>query len=416
MKIRPIFLVPWLVYIFFIVGFSPAWSQENLPTLIKKVQQSVVVIITYNEKGEILGQGTGFFISTEGDVITNIHVLGGAHRADVKTAEGIIYPVKNILAEDREADLIRVSVDISHKDVHPLPVGASMPEVGEQVVVIGNPLGLEQTASDGIVSAVREIPNFGKIIQITAPVSLGSSGSPVLNIKGEVIGVATFQIIEGQNLNFVIPGDRVTKLKPEKGVALTEWKEKRIEEWLTSPEVLYYTGLRFLLSGEYKEALPYLEKAVEKDPNYVNAYSYIGYCNLSFGRYQEAIEACKQAIRIKPDDFDSHYNLGMAFYALGRYQEAIEAFKEAIRIKPDDAEPYGNLGVAYVNLGRYQEAIEALKQVIRIKPDDALAHYDLGVAYVNLGRYQEAIEAYRQAIRIKPAFCRGIRQSWSRLW
>ena len=402
MKIRPIFLVPWLVYIFFIVGFSPAWSQENLTTLIKNVQQSVVVIITYNEEGEILGQGTGFFISTEGDVITNIHVLGGAYRADVKTAEGKIYPVKNILAENREADLIRVSLDISHKDVHPLPVSASMPEVGEHVVVIGNPLGLEQTASDGIVSAVREIPSFGKIIQITAPVSPGSSGSPVLNIKGEVIGVATFQIIEGQNLNFVIPGEMVTKLKPEKGVALAKWKEKITEEWLTSAEGLYSTGLVFAFSAEYEKALPYFEKAVKKDPGYADAYFNIGYCNLKLGRYEEAIEAYKQAIRINPDDADAHNNLGVAYGNLGRHLEAIEAYKQAIRIKPDYSEAHINLGVAYGKLGRHLEATEAFKEAIRINPDFAEAHINLGVTYGSLGRYQEEIEACKQAIRIKP--------------
>src|SRR3990170_3120283 len=326
MKIRPIFLVPWLVYIFFIVGFSPAWSQENLTTLIKNVQQSVVVIITYNEEGEILGQGTGFFISTEGDVITNIHVLEGAHRADVKTAEGKIYPVKNILAENREADLIRVSVDISHKDVHPLPVSASMPEVGEQVIVIGNPLGLEQTASDGIVSAVREIPGFGKIIQITAPVSPGSSGSPVVNMKGEVIGVATFIMLEGQNLNFAIPGERVAKLTPTKGKTLAEWQSGRTEEELDSAEGLYSTGLTFLWAEDYEKALPYFEDAVKKNPDYAEAYFYIGYCNGNLGRHLEAIEAYKEAIRINPEDAEAHYNLGRAYGKLGRYEEQIESF------------------------------------------------------------------------------------------
>ncbi len=76
----------------------------------------------------------------------------------------------------------------------------------------GSPLGLEKTLSDGIVSAIREIPGFGKVIQITAPISPGSSGSPVLNMQGEVIGIVTFQIVEGQNLNFAIPSERIASL------------------------------------------------------------------------------------------------------------------------------------------------------------------------------------------------------------
>jgi len=96
-----------------------------------------------------------------------------------------------------------------------LRVGLSQPsnletkiESGQPVIVIGSPFGLEGTVSDGIVSGVRKVPDFWEIIQITAPISKGSSGSPVLNIKGEVIGVATFFIKEGQSLNFAISGIR----------------------------------------------------------------------------------------------------------------------------------------------------------------------------------------------------------------
>jgi S1-C subfamily serine protease len=78
-------------------------------------------------------------------------------------------------------------VDTFGNDVYPISIVATSSEVGERVIVIGNPLGLEQTVSDGIVSAVRKIPNFGRIIQITAPISPGSSGSPVVNMQGEVI-------------------------------------------------------------------------------------------------------------------------------------------------------------------------------------------------------------------------------------
>jgi hypothetical protein len=124
----------------------------------------------------------------------------------------------------KEADIIRASVNIPLESVRPLSMTISIPEVGERVAVIGSPLGLERTVSDGIVSAVREIPTFGNIYQITAPISPGSSGSPVVNMKGEIIGVATFQYAEGQNLNFAIPAQRITKLKTEKGKTLDQWK------------------------------------------------------------------------------------------------------------------------------------------------------------------------------------------------
>jgi tetratricopeptide (TPR) repeat protein len=402
MRAHQWFLMPSIVFLFCFAFFSSLLAQEKLPAIIKRIDPSIVVILTYDKEGKILAQGSGFFISHNGDIITNRHVLKGASRAEVKTAQGKVYPVTRIVAEDKEGDLIRILADIPVKDVKPLSLSSSIPEVGERIIVIGNPFGLERTVTDGIVSAVREISAFGKIIQITASISSGSSGSPVLNMKGEVIGVATFQIVEGQNLNFAIPGERVAKLTQGKGKTFAEWKAGGVEKWLASTEGLYYTGLVFLWTEDYEKALPYFEKATKKNPRYAEAYLQIGYCNGKLERYTEAIKAFKQAIRIKPDDAGAYYNLGLAYVKLGRYTEAIKAFKQAIRIKPDYANAYYNLGVTYSKLGRYTEAIESYKQAISIKPDYAEAHYNLGVTYSNLRRYTWAIDSYKQAIRIKP--------------
>ena len=353
-----------------------------------------MIILTYDKDGEIIGQGSGFFISSDGNIITNRHVLADANRAEVKTADGKVYPITRIVAENKDADIVRASVGVT-PPVSTLSLSSSIPEVGGRIAVIGNPLGLEQTVSDGIVSAVREIPEFGKIYQITAPISPGSSGSPVVNMKGEVIGVATFQFVEGQNLNFAIPSEHISRLKAEKGKSLEEWAMENVEEWLTTAEGLYFSGLIFLWTDDYEKALPYFQNAVEKDPNYADAWFYIGYCNGELGRHTEEIEAYKQAIRIKPDYAEAHYNLGVVYGKLGRYTKEIEAYKQAIRIKPDDAEAHYNLGAAYVSLGRYYEASEAYKQAIRLKPDWADAHYCLGLTYWLLEDRDSALQEYR---------------------
>jgi len=389
------FLIPSVTFFFCFIFFLQALAQEKLPEIVKKIEPSTVVILTYDKDGKFKGQGSGFFISEEGDIITNRHVLAGTHCAEVKTTNGKVYTITLIVAEDKEADIIRVSVNITKESVRPLSLSNSIPEVGERVAVIGSPLGLERTVSDGIVSAVREIPAFGKIYQITAPISPGSSGSPVVNMKGEVIGVATFQFVEGQNLNFAVPGERIAKLKKEKVKTLNQWKTGKAEEWLTSAEGFYYTGLTFLWAEEYEKALPYFEKAVKKDPSYADAFCQIGLCNGKLGRYMEAIEPFKQAIRIKPDYAEAHLNMGMAYSGLRRYTEAIEANKQAIRIKPDYAKAHYNLGVIYYKLGRHTEAIEANKQAIRIKPDLAEAHYNLGMEYLIVGDKGSALDQYK---------------------
>jgi len=383
---------------------SSSLAQENLTALIKKVSPSVVLVITYDEEGEELSGGSGFFISEAGDVITNRHVIQGAYHAEVKTADEKVYDVKEILAEDKECDLIRLSVDIPRDAVHVLGISDSLPEVGERVIVVGNPLGLEQTVSDGIVSAVREIPAFGNIIQITAPISSGSSGSPVVNMKGEVIGVASFQMVEGQNLNFAIPGERVAELTSGKGQTFAERKAAITEEWVSSAEGLYWQGMHYFWVEDYEKALPYFEDAVEKNPSCVEAYSKIGDCKCDLGLYSGAVEAYKKAIIIDSNYIDAYAGLGWAYGNLSLYSEEVEAYEQAIRVEPDNADAYYNLGAACAKLGSYSKAIKAYKQAIGINPDDADAHCNLGAAYANLGLYSEAIDAYEQAIYVKPAY------------
>jgi tetratricopeptide (TPR) repeat protein len=394
-------------FFFLILVVSPIMGQENLPLLIKKVEPSIVVIVTYNKAGNMLGQGTGFFLDPEGDVVTNSHVLQGASRAVIKTTDGEEYAIQKVLAEDKEGDLIRVSVEIPKEAVKPLPVSTRIPEVGERIIIIGTPLGLDKTVSDGIISAVRDVPAFGKIIQVTAPISPGSSGSPVINMKGEVIGVATFFVVAGQNLNFAIPGERIARLATGQEETLSKREEGRIKDWLASAEGLYTTGLRFLWAEDYESALPYFVETIKRNPDHGAGYFQIGYCLAKLGQYKEAIESYKQALRITPKEAGVHGNLCAAYGRVGRYDEAIESCKQATQLKPDFAEAYSNLGWSYQKVGRYQEALQACKEAIRLKPDFSPAHYNLGNSYAALKKYEEAIDSYKEAIRIQFDYAEG---------
>ena len=386
----------------FLADQPALWAQEDLPAIIKRVEPSIVVILTFNQQGQMVGQGTGFFVSEEGDVITNHHVLQQAARAEVRTHDGKAYAVKRILGDDKPGDLVRVSLDIPPGVARPLPVSLSYPKVGERIFVIGTPLGLEKTVSDGIVSALREIPGFGTVVQVTAPISQGSSGSPVVNMKGEVVGVATFFVVAGQNLNFAIPGERIVKLSLGEGKLLAEWESVGRDEKLAQGEELYQRGLRHLWAEDCENAIRFFVESLKTNPELEAAYFQIGYCLANLGRYDQTIEVYKRALRIKPDDADVYNNLCVSYNMLGRYDEAIESCRQAVRIKPDLAEAYSNLGWTHQKLGRYTEGIEFCKQAIRIKPEHALAHYNLGNNYVGLARYEEALESYKQAIRNNP--------------
>jgi tetratricopeptide (TPR) repeat protein len=395
--------------ILFLTCFS--WTlcsgEESLPAMIRRVEPSIVVLLTYNREGKSVGQGSGFFVSQEGDVITNYHVLKGASRAEVRMSDGKVYPVNKVVAEDEEGDLIRVSINIPQNLVRPLPIHASFPEVGERIIVMGTPLGLERTVSDGIVSAVRDIPEFGKVIQVTAPISPGSSGSPVVSMDGEVVGVVSFFLMPGQNLNFAIPGDRVARLTPGDGKTLAEREEVKEEEKLAVAGKFYSVGRGFLLAEDYERALPFFVEAARKNADFMEAFFQIGYCLGKLGLYSDAVGAYLEAIRIKPNDFDTLNNLCVAYGMVGRYDDAIKACGMAIRIKEDLSEAYNNLGWVYHKVGRYAEGIEFCKQAIQLNPDLAMAHFNLGNNYAALKKLAEAIESYKQAIRIKYDYAEG---------
>jgi len=121
-------------------GISQPDGQEDLPALIRRITPSTVLIVTYDRQGKPLGLGTGFFVNPNGEVVTNRHVLEGASRAEIKTNQGIVYPVERVLAEDEQADLIRVSVHMPGQSVTALSMSRIVPETGQKVIVVGNPL------------------------------------------------------------------------------------------------------------------------------------------------------------------------------------------------------------------------------------------------------------------------------------
>src|SRR4029079_10444062 len=157
-------------------------AQDQLPELVRRIKPSAVAIETFDARGEKLTRGSGFFIDTD-RIVTNRHVIDGAYRAEGHSVSGTSYPVRSVLAVDAEADIALLKVDAPANSIRPLLLDRASPQEGESIVVIGNPFGLEGSVTNGIVSAVRDIPGFGRIIQITAPISPGSSGSPVVNMQ-----------------------------------------------------------------------------------------------------------------------------------------------------------------------------------------------------------------------------------------
>ena len=399
-KINVILLSLWVVFL-----SEPVKAETDLTELVKVVQPSVATVVAYDVDQNVANIGTGFFVNKNGHLITNYHVLVGKFSAEIKTADGITYPIKFVVAENQTTDLIKVKVDIPPEKVYSIEVSDEMPPVAQRVMVVGSPMGLEHSVSDGIVSSVREIPGVGIFFQMSAPISPGSSGSPVVNMKGKVVGVATFQFIQGQNLNFAISGKCILDLGTHTpGQTLSEWTYRQSDQKPRLAGEMCRKGFIFSVNGQDQKALQFFKKATENDPNNTTAWYGLGYCYAGSNRHNNAIAAYKQAIRTDPKNEISHFHLGNYYQKLGRFDEAIEAYQKVVHINPDFEAAYFNLGVIYSEIGQLMEGKEAFKNVVRINPEAAKAHYNIGVSYTKLGQYPQAIEAYKKVIDIKPDF------------
>jgi hypothetical protein len=187
-------------------SFTYSYSQDAA-SIYEKTVNSTVTIETNN------GVGSGFFVG-KNIIATNFHVINGAYSASCYLNNSTSkYKIDGYLGYDKESDLILLQV--SGLNMPFVKISANNVTPGQKVFVIGSPIGLPATISDGIVSGLRSF-NGIKLIQITAPISHGSSGGPVLNNNGEVIGVSVGQISEGQNLNFAIPIINLERLLNQK--------------------------------------------------------------------------------------------------------------------------------------------------------------------------------------------------------
>jgi S1-C subfamily serine protease len=179
---------------------SAASPASLSPEEIYKAESAGMILIEiYDDQGRKRAFGSGFVVASDGTTITNYHVIRGASRATVKFADGTVGSIEGVESYDQNRDLAVVQVMPAPKAF--LEIGDSdRMRVGDKVVAVGSPLGLQNTMSEGIVSGLRN-----GVIQISAPISPGSSGGAVFDEHGKVIGVSSAQMVAGQNLNFAIP-------------------------------------------------------------------------------------------------------------------------------------------------------------------------------------------------------------------
>lgn len=208
-------------------GAQPA-ARFTVPALVKAMAPAVVFIGNADAKGDVKSIGSGFVADPSGIIVTNFHVIRGATSLLVKMKDGEIYDRVEVIDYDQRRDIAVLKIR-AFKTLPSLALADRDVETGEEAVAIGNPQGLEHTVSTGVVSAFRQAEGY-RLMQISVPISPGSSGGPLFSMDGKVIGITSAGVVaEGaQNLNFAVPIMYVKPLLASKSapIPIAEFTQK----------------------------------------------------------------------------------------------------------------------------------------------------------------------------------------------
>ncbi|HSZ59590.1 MAG TPA: trypsin-like peptidase domain-containing protein [Tepidisphaeraceae bacterium] len=376
--------------------------------------------------------GSGFFVSSDGLLVTNYHVIQGAEFADILRADSTTLYVEGVVAEDPQMDLALLKVNVSN--VRKLELGEDVPPViGTKVFAIGNPDGLTNTLSEGLVSGLRN-DRTGKLarIQTSAPISHGSSGGPLMTADGAVVGVTSSIMIDGQNLNFAVPAADVRRLIAHqvemrklasagaKALDSAETREYSVvwqalgqRQYALASQLLQSmrdsqagNPIYWLATGYLHNQLKNTDLAVEAyknalaiNPKCEPAWFWLGQAYASAHQFANAIDAYREAGKVQPRDDRAYVAAGFAYLGLHNLDKAMECFRFAGEISPQMAGPYCGMASVYNERDRYDMAEACCKQAIALKPDYAAAYLQLGIAYWHTNRQDEAYAAWNNARR-----------------
>jgi tetratricopeptide (TPR) repeat protein len=359
--------------------------------LFKALSGSVFIVEAINASGQLVGQGSAVAVKTD-ELITNRHVIEHASAVRIRKGERL-WP-STIVGIDGKHDLCRLHVDgLEARSVF-VRYSNSL-EVGETVYAIGAPEGLELTLSEGSISGLRQYGD-ASVIQTTAAISPGSSGGGLFDRQGRLVGITSFLIRGGQNLNFALPGEWISGL----GFTLNP---------NTADDAFYEAFLWFELAqkatevGKDEDAARAFREAIRLMPSdeparqpLALAWNNLGLAHHRMGLSGDAVKEIKRAITIQPDYSEAWYNLGIVHGHLQEYSEAESDYRRCLQLNSQDAEAWNNLGATYLMTGNTKEAIVALEAATHLRPDRTQSWRALAAAYTAVGDREKADEASKK--------------------
>ena len=383
---------------------SPVFDVKKLAAM---TRPAVALVTVLDKAGKPLKLGTGFFVSADGKFVTNAHLIEGADTASAKLENGATYLIRGVLKPALDKDLLLLQADA--KDVPYLTISRQpLPDVGSRIAVIGSPFGLEGTVSEGIISGHRNAKKDDQWLQMTAAVSPGSSGSPVVDENGKVVGIATFLINNAQALNFARPVAYISELI-DQSKATTEaaplWTVVSNPKNIVLNDPDFLAAENALRKDDAAGALKILNNIASKYPENEAFLFKLGAVYERLNLLDDAVQEYQHALKLDPTSGIGWTSLGSALAKLKRFDEARDAARQAVKQSPDYGPAWALLGNLYSQENRFAEAADAFQKASQLTPRDAGVWQSLSESYAKLNqtaKSQEAIKKSQEATNASP--------------
>jgi len=286
-----------------------------------------------------------------GLVVTTYHVIKGTSSVSVQLNNGASFTTEKIVFASPEKDFAILKV--AGRSLPALRLGDSDKiRPGQAVVALGSPLGLENSVSSGVVSGFRELKE-GAFIQTTTPISEGSSGGPLLDMQGDVIGITARSAPEGQNVNFAIPINEIKAVATKP--ALASEADRSLQ--------LYLEGVLYLDRQDYVKAEKAFARATELNPNNFDAWMDLGNVYYVTGEFDKEFVAFRKAVQLRPDSDDAHFSLATGYEDKGDFGSAVTEYHRTIWLNPKHTEALFNLAIIQLIQGNRAEAAGYYKKL-----------------------------------------------------
>jgi tetratricopeptide (TPR) repeat protein len=385
----------FLFSLLFLFAVSSLFSQsDEAQKILENNRAGVVSLTAYGSNKQIVGEGSGFVLEN-GVMATNYLLISQAIAVEGKNFQGKKVKIESILGVDKNSFLALLKT----KGKEPaLSLGNSDDlKKDNKVFAIGTNEAGEITVSEGTVTNIQDYAPGRRIIDSSVSVSDNFSGGPVLDTKGQVLGVT---IVLERGLKFIIPSNLVKTLPKKAEVKFKDWQH---EDYLSTLDGSFLAGKISSFLDETAKAEKYLEKVIKNAPGNIEAQSLLASIFIRQRNYEAAISAYNKMIELDANRDDAYYGVGIVYFNMRRFKEAVLPLEKAVQLNSEHKDAYFYIANSYEELKDFAKAAESYEKYVNLKPEKlGTAYWHLGLCRFELGQFEAAAAAFQEALKENP--------------